>query len=89
VTDSQWETLRPAFRADRRLQAECRAVLSHLPTSVRAAFVTELATQLRRARHPPQALGLAVEAAARRALARHGLRALPVLVPSNRRRRPP
>jgi hypothetical protein len=66
LTHAQWEALRPAFRADRRLQAECRVLLLRLPASERAAFVAALATHLRRKRRPPHALGLAIEAAARR-----------------------
>lgn len=90
VTHAQWEALRPAFRADRRLQAECRVVLSRLPAGVRGAFVTELVTQLRRRGLAGQAVGLAVEASARRALTRPRRgRALPLLAtaPGSRRMR--
>jgi hypothetical protein len=67
LTQAQWEALHGAFRADRRLQAECRVVLMRLPAVEREAFVTSLTAELRGPRRPPQALGLAVEAAARRA----------------------
>ena len=56
---------RPAFGADRRLQTECRVVLQRLPARERAAFGAALTDELRGDRHPPHALGLAVEAAAR------------------------
>jgi hypothetical protein len=77
LTHAQWERLRSAFGADRRLQTECRVVLHRLPARERAAFVTALTDELRGDRHPPHALGLAVEAAARRAV---GARAVPLLV---------
>jgi hypothetical protein len=84
LTHSQWKSLRPAFRADRRLQSECRTVLLRLPASERPAFIAALTAELRRRRRPPQALGLAVEAAARRAIGRR--RSLPPLVTPDRRR---
>jgi hypothetical protein len=84
LTYAQWETLRPAFRADRRLQAECRVLLLRLPEPERAAFVTELAAHLRGKRRPPHALGLAIEAAAQRSL--RPRRAQPLLVTPRRRR---
>jgi hypothetical protein len=84
LTYAQWETLRPAFRADRRLQAECRVLLLRLPAPERAAFVAELAAHLHRKRRPPHALGLAIEAAAQRSLGRR--RAQPLAVTSWRRR---
>jgi hypothetical protein len=84
LTHAQWETLRRAFRADRRLQAECRVVLVRLPAPERAAFVAELAAHLRGQRRPPHALGLAIEAAARHSLGRR--RAQPLLMTSWRRR---
>jgi hypothetical protein len=84
LTHSQWKALRPAFRADRRLQSECRAVLLRLPASERAAFVATLTAELRLRRRPPQAVGLAVEAAARRAIGRR--RSLPLLATRDRRR---
>jgi hypothetical protein len=52
---------------DRRLQAECRVVLARLHGPARRAFLTELAAQLESPARPAQALGLATEAAARRA----------------------
>jgi hypothetical protein len=85
LTHSQWKALRPAFRADRRLQSECRAVLVRLPAGERAAFIAALTAELRRRRRSPQALGLAVEAAARRAIGGH--RSLPLLGTADRRRR--
>ena len=93
VTHAQWEALRPAFRADRRLQAECRVVLARLPAHVRGAFVTELARQLKHRDRTGHAVGLAVEASARRAVASRSHpgrgRALPLLTtpPSARRMR--
>lgn len=84
LTHKQWKALRPAFRADRRLQSECRVVLLRVPASERAAFLATLTVELRRRRRPPQALGLAVEAAARRASVRRG--ASPVLAKRDRRR---
>ena len=83
LTHTQWKALRPAFRADRRLQSECRAVFQRLPASERAAFVAALTAELERRRRPPQALGLAVEAAARRAIRRRR-----ALVAKGDRRRP-
>jgi hypothetical protein len=83
LTSAQWECLRPAFVVDGRLQSECRVVLQRLPARERAAFVVELAAELDDDRNPPQALGLAVEAAARRALNRRG-RALLVARPRRR-----
>jgi hypothetical protein len=83
LTHAQWDELRPAFGADRRLQTECRVVLQRLPARERAAFVAALSDELRCERHPPQALGLAIEVAARRAL---GHRSLPLLVARPRRR---
>ena len=77
LTHAQWEGLRPAFGADRRLQAECRVVLQRLPARERAAFVAALTDELDGDRHPPHAVGLAVEAAAQRAL---GDRSVPLLV---------
>jgi hypothetical protein len=85
LTHSQWKALRPAFRADRRLQSECRAVLVRLPAGERAAFIAALTAELRRRRCSSQALGLAVEAAARRAIG--GRRSLPLLGTADRRRR--
>jgi hypothetical protein len=70
----------PDRRDDRRLEAECRVVLVRLPSRERAAFLAEL----RRRPRSPQALGLAIEAAARRALMRR--RAVPLLIARDRRR---
>ena len=85
LTHGQWKALRPAFRADRPLQSECRAVFLRLPASERPAFIAALTMELGRRRRPPQALGLAVEAAARRALGRS--RSRPLLGRSDRRQR--
>ena len=82
LTHAQWERLRPTFGADRRLQTECRVVLQRFSTRERAAFVAALSDELRGDRHPPHAFGLAVEAAARRAV---GERAVPLLVARPRR----
>jgi len=56
--------------ADGRLRSECEVVLRRLPARERSAFVRALTVELRANRHPPHAFGLAVEAAARRAVAR-------------------
>jgi len=84
LTHSQWKALRRVFRADRRLQSECRTVFLRLPASERGAFIATLTAELRRRRRPPQALGLAVEAAARRAIGRR--RPVPLLATQDRRR---
>ena len=84
LTHTEWKALRPAFRADRRLQSECRAVLLGLRASERAAFIATLTAELQLRRGPPLAVGLAVEAAARRAIGRR--RAVPLVAKGDRRR---
>ena len=59
-----------AQMADGRLRSECEVVLRRLPARERSAFVRALTVELGANRHPPHAFGLAVEAAARRAVAR-------------------
>jgi hypothetical protein len=83
LTHSQWKALRPAFRADRRLQSECRAVLMRLPAGERAAFIAALTAELRRRRRP-LAVGVGVVGGARRAIGRR--RSLPLVGTSDRRR---